>query len=58
MSALSTSERNALSDKVFGSPRRRTYPMPDASHAGNAKARAVEEFKGRSVGGRKGSDRP
>lgn len=44
MSELSTDERNALADKVFGLPQKRTYPMPDASHARNAKARAAEEF--------------
>jgi hypothetical protein len=44
MAELSTSERNALADKVFGLPQKRTYPMPDASHARNAKARAAEEF--------------
>jgi len=44
MAELSTSERNALADRVFGLPHRRTYPMPDASHARNAKARAAEEF--------------
>ena len=44
MAELSTSERNALADKVFGLPHKRTYPMPDASHARNAKARAAEEY--------------
>jgi len=44
MAELSTDGRNALDDKVFGLPHKRTYPMPDASHARNAKARAAEEF--------------
>jgi hypothetical protein len=44
MTVLSTSERNALSDEKFGLPDKRAYPMPDASHARNAKARAAEEF--------------
>ena len=44
MTELSTSERNALPDAAFGLPHERTYPMPDASHARNAKARAAEEF--------------
>jgi hypothetical protein len=44
MTELSTEERNALADNQFGLPRKRTYPMPDASHARNAKARASEEF--------------
>ncbi len=44
MVELSTSARNALADKDFGLPHKRAYPMPDASHARNAKARAAEEF--------------
>ena len=44
MTELSTDKRNALDDKVFGLPHKRSYPMPDASHARNAKARAAEEF--------------
>ena len=44
MAELSTKERNALSDTAFGLPDKRTYPMPNASHARNAKARAAEEF--------------
>jgi hypothetical protein len=45
MAELSTDERNGLDDKIFGLQRKRAYPMPDASHARNAKARAAEEFK-------------
>jgi hypothetical protein len=44
MAELSTDKRKALPDRVFGLPDKRTYPMPDASHARNAKARAAEEF--------------
>jgi hypothetical protein len=44
LAVLSTSERNALADEKFGLPEKRGYPMPDASHARNAKARAAEEF--------------
>ena len=44
MVELSTTERNALPDTAFGLPQKRAYPMPDASHARNAKARATEEF--------------
>ena len=44
MTALTTTERNALADSAFGLPHKRSYPMPDASHARNAKARAAEEF--------------
>jgi hypothetical protein len=41
---LSTKQRNALADNEFGLPDTRAYPMPDANHARNAKARAAEEF--------------
>jgi hypothetical protein len=44
MAVLSTNERNTLADEKFGLPDKRAYPMPDASHARNAKARAAEEF--------------
>ena len=44
MGQLPTNERNALPDTAFGLPQKRAYPMPDASHARNAKARAAEEF--------------
>jgi len=44
MTELSTGDRNALADEVFGLPGKRAYPMPDASHARNAKARAAEEL--------------
>ena len=44
MAKLSTAERDALPDTAFGLPHKRSYPMPDASHARNAKARATEEF--------------
>jgi len=44
MSKLSTEAGNALPDSAFGLPQQREYPMPDASHARNAKARAAEEF--------------
>ncbi len=44
MADLSTNERNALPDQDFGLPSQRAYPMPNAGHARNAKARAAEEF--------------
>jgi len=44
MAKLSTQERNALPDSAFGLPDKRAYPMPDASHARDAKARASEEY--------------
>jgi hypothetical protein len=48
MAKLSTSERKSLPGKDFGEPSKRAYPMPDKSHARNAKARASEmEHKGK-----------
>jgi hypothetical protein len=43
MAKLSTSTRNGLGKSEFGLPGERKYPMPDRSHAANAKARATQE---------------
>lgn len=44
---LPTKTRNKLPAKAFGMPGERKYPVNDASHARNAKARASEmEHKG------------
>jgi hypothetical protein len=40
MAKLKSAERNKLPSSSFGEPGSRKYPMPDASHAKNAKARA------------------
>lgn len=54
MDKLSSKSRNKLPASSFGMPGERKYPMPDASHARNAKARASEmEHKGRISGGAK-----
>jgi hypothetical protein len=45
MAELTSANRNALSNSVFGLPGRRAYPMPDRSHAANAKARASQMVK-------------
>lgn len=45
MSKLSSHSRNALADRAFGLPGQRKYPMPDKSHAANAKARATQMVK-------------
>jgi len=45
MAKLKTASRNALADSVFGMPGQRKYPMPDRSHAANAKARATQQVK-------------
>jgi hypothetical protein len=45
---LTTKERKAEPKKDFGLPGERKYPMPDKSHAANAKARASQqEAKGK-----------
>ncbi len=40
---LTTKKRNSLSSSTFGLPGERKYPMPDRSHAANAKARASQQ---------------
>ena len=40
MAVLKAARRNALPKSSFGMPGERKFPMPDASHAQNAKARA------------------
>jgi hypothetical protein len=45
MSKLDAEKRAKLSDKTFGEPGERAYPMPDKSHATNAKARASQAVK-------------
>lgn len=42
MAVLNAKRRNALPKKDFGEPGKRAYPMPDKSHARNAKARASQ----------------
>lgn len=43
MAKLTTKGRKALKSHVFGIPGERKYPMPDRSHAANAKARASQQ---------------
>lgn len=42
MAKLTAKTRNALPKSSFGEPGSRKYPMPDKSHAANAKARATQ----------------
>lgn len=42
MSILTSARRHHLKSSVFGLPKERKYPMPDKSHAANAKARATQ----------------
>ncbi len=43
MAKLTSKGRNALPASKFGEPGKRAYPMPDKSHAANAKARATQQ---------------
>ena len=45
MAKLNAAKRNALRASTFGLPGQRKYPMPDRSHAANAKARATQMVK-------------
>lgn len=45
MSKLKAKTRNKLKDSTFGLPGERKYPIPDKSHAANAKARATQMVK-------------
>lgn len=52
---LTASKRRGLPSSNFGLPASRRYPMPDRSHAANAKARATQMVKAGklSVGAKK-----
>jgi hypothetical protein len=43
MATLTSKTRNSLPSSSFGIPGKRKYPMEDASHAANAKARASQQ---------------
>jgi hypothetical protein len=43
MAKLSEKKRDSLKGSEFGLPEQRKYPMPDKSHARNAKARASQQ---------------
>lgn len=45
MSKLTTEKRKKIPKGEFGMPGERKYPMPDKSHAKNAKARASQMVK-------------
>ena len=45
MARLTEKKRDSLKDSTFGLPEEHKYPMPDASHARNAKARASQQVK-------------
>ena len=45
MATLTEKQRDKLPDSRFGLPEEHKYPMPDESHARNAKARAAQQVK-------------
>jgi len=45
MAKLTEEKRDSMSDSKFGLPDEHKYPMPDKSHAQNAKARASQQEK-------------
>jgi hypothetical protein len=45
MATLDEKKRDKLKGSTFGLPDERKYPMPDKSHARNAKARAAQQVK-------------
>ena len=45
MPTLSEKKRDNLPESKFGLPDEKKYPMPDKSHAANAKARASQQVK-------------
>lgn len=45
MAELSEKKRDKLKASQFGLPDERKYPMPDKSHAANAKSRASQQVK-------------
>lgn len=42
MGKLSSAQRKSMPKSEFGLPGKKAYPMPDASHAANAKSRASQ----------------
>ena len=58
MAKLTTSKKKAEPNGDFGLPEERKYPMPDAAHARNAKARASQmEHQGQTDRRRQKKDR-
>ena len=45
MAKLTEAKRDSMKESNFGLPDERKYPMPDESHARNAKARASQQVK-------------
>ena len=49
MAELKAATRNKIPSSEFGLPGQRKYPMPDKSHAANAKGRAKQMLKRGSI---------
>jgi hypothetical protein len=49
MAKLSESDRDKLPASKFAEPEKRAYPIEDAAHAKNAKARASQAVKARRM---------
>ena len=45
MATLTEKKRDNMPDSKFGLPEEHKYPLPDKSHAANAKARASQQKK-------------
>lgn len=45
MAKMKSSKRKSLSKSKFALPGKRKYPINDAAHAKNAKARATQQYK-------------
>jgi hypothetical protein len=45
MATLTEKKRDKMAESTFGLPEEHKYPMPDKSHARNAKARASQQEK-------------
>ena len=43
MATLTEKNKDHMKDSTFGLPEERKYPMPDKTHAANAKARASQQ---------------
>ncbi len=48
---LNSAARKKIPSSKFGEPGKRKYPMPDRSHAANAKARATQMVKAGKLSG-------
>jgi hypothetical protein len=49
MAKLSSGSRKNMPRSEFGLPGSKKYPMPDRSHAANAKARAAQQEKAGNI---------